>query len=62
MREMINRIQNILDQMKGFTVGTSTKSEDKMIIDYKGKRYVVTLEEIENPNEDVFKDLDFYLK
>lgn len=39
MREMINRMQNILEQMKGFT-----------------------LDEIENPNEDIFKDLDSYLK
>lgn len=61
MSELILGLQGILDRIKGFTCGSSSKSRDKMIIDYNNKRYLISIEEIENPNEDIFKDIDLYL-
>lgn len=61
MSELIFGLQGILDRIKDFTCGSSSKSKDKMIIDYKNRRYVISIEEIKNPNEDIFKDIDLYL-
>lgn len=61
MFEVIQRMFNVLNMVKDFEAGTSSKSENKMIINYKGKRYVVELEEIKYPSENVFDDIKRYL-
>ena len=61
MFEVIQKIQSILNIVKGFMVGTTSSNHKECIIDYKGKRFVVSFKEIENPNEDIFEDIDKYL-
>ncbi len=61
MGYLIHKIYSILNEMKGFTPGITSRSKNKMIIDYNGKRYIATFEEIENPDENIFKDIDKYL-
>lgn len=62
MRELIVGLQDILERVKGFTCGSSSKDTDHMIINHNNKRYLISIKEIENPNEDMFKDIDKYLK
>lgn len=63
MRKLIIDIHTILNLMKDFTAGYSTKSSDQMMIDYKGKRYMVTFEELcDVEDEDMFKTMGKYWK
>ena len=63
MRELIIDIHRILNLMKDFVAGYSTRSTDQMMIDYKGKRYMLTFEELCDVNEeDMFKTMDKYWK
>ena len=58
--EIIAKMHEVLNNVKGFEAGYSTKSiyDGYMLIEYKGKRYAVKLKEIENPNENPIKDID----
>ena len=61
MRELISEMHRILNLIKGFVAGYSSRSDDQMMIDYKGKRYMLTLEELCNvEDEDMFKTMDRY--
>ena len=63
MRKLIIEIHTILNFIKDFDVGYSTASNDQMMIDYKGKRYMATFEELcDVEDEDMFKTLDKYWK
>lgn len=52
MRELIDYIHRILNHLKCFMAGYSTSVSDQMMIDYKGKRYMVTFEELCNADEE----------
>lgn len=52
MRELMTNIHMILNLMKDFVAGYSTMSSDQMMVDYKGKRYMVTLEELCNADDE----------
>lgn len=57
MIELIHKIQRILCEIKDFNAGHSsdTIGSGKMIIEYKGKRYAVLIEEMGNcDDEDAF--------
>lgn len=58
--ELISKLHEVLNLIKDFTVGYSTKnaSDGYMLIEYKGKRYAVKIEEIKHPNQDVIKDIE----
>lgn len=58
---MIYELSMMLDTLKGVRTGTSSKSNNKLVMDFNNKRYIVHLKEIENPNEDVFEDIEEYL-
>lgn len=63
MRELISEAHRILNLIKGFVAGYSSRSPDQMMIDYKGKRYMLTFEELcEVEDEDMFKTMDRYWK
>ena len=47
--------------IEGFEVGHTSRVANKLIIDYKDKRYVVVLKEIENPSNHMLEDMDTYL-
>ena len=61
MRKLIIDIHTILNLMKDFAAGYSTKSSDQMMIDYQGKRYMATFEELcDVEEEDMFKTMNKY--
>lgn len=63
MKELIANIHMILNLMKDFVAGYSSGSSDQMMIDYKGKRYMLTFEELcDAEDEDMFKTMDKYWK
>ena len=63
MKELINKINTVLNLIKDFATGYSSESCDQMMIDYKGKRYMVTFEELCNSNDEhMFVTMDRYWK
>ena len=59
--EIISEVHRVLNFIKGFVVGYSTRSCDQMMIDYKGKRYMLTFEELcDVKDEDMAKTMDKY--
>ena len=58
--ELITKVHRVLNEVKDFEVGYSTKNIDDgyMLIVYKGKRYAVKAVEITNPSEDIVKDVE----
>ena len=46
MRELINKLYTVLNLIKDFDVGYGEDRKDQMIIDYKGKRYMITFTEL----------------
>lgn len=50
-----------LSMIKGFDPGMSSSSSTHLIVDYDSKRYLVVAHEIENPEEDMFKDIKKYI-
>lgn len=58
--ELIGKLHEVLNLIKDFTAGYSTRNMDKglMIIQYKGKRYAVRISEIKNPSENAIDDID----
>lgn len=59
--ELILALNDSLSRMKGFDCGYTTDNKNQMIVNYKEKRYVLSLKEVENPSEDIFDDIDKYL-
>ena len=59
MKEIIIKLFEVLNLIKGFTYGYSTRTmcDGKALIEYNGKRYVLELREIEHPSKDISKDL-----
>lgn len=63
MKKLIIDIHTILNLMKDFVAGYSSSSSDQMMIDYKGKRYMVTFEELcDVEDEEMFKTMNRYWK
>lgn len=61
MRELIYSIHMVLNLIKDFVAGYSSSSSDQMMIDYKGKRYMVTFEELcDVEDEDMCKTMNKY--
>ncbi len=58
--EIVARLHEVLNMIKDFTAGYSTKNagEGYMLIQHKGKRYAVKITEIKTPSEDAFDDID----
>ena len=58
--ELIGKLHEVLNLIKDFSAGYSTRNMDKglMMIEYKGKRYAVKVSEIKNPSENPFNDVD----
>lgn len=50
MRELISKLYTVLNFIKDFDVGYSEDRKDQMMIDYKGKRYMITLVELCDAN------------
>ena len=46
VKEMIIKIHNILNLIKGFSAGYCSALNDKMLIEYGKKRYIVTFKEV----------------
>ena len=55
-KHLIIEINMILNLIKGFVAGYSFASDDKMMIDYKGKRYIVAFEEVCNVEDEEMID------
>lgn len=63
MKKLIIDIHTVLNLMKDFVAGYSSSSSDQMMIDYKGKRYMVTFEELcDVEDEEMFKTMNRYWK
>lgn len=61
MVELIIKLHEILNLMKGFVAGYGSKYNDQMMIDYKGKRYMVTFEELcDTDEEEMFETMKEY--
>lgn len=60
MRELIDKLQVILTEVKDFEAAYSTETfaDGRMLVEYKGKRYFAKFEEVENPDADIHKDID----
>ncbi len=56
MPNLMFKIYEIMNQIKGFTVGYSAQ-ESKMLFEFEGKRYVMEVREIENPKPDICDDM-----
>ena len=53
---MMFKICDIMNQIKGFTVGFSA-NEKKMLFEVDGKRYMMEVREIEDPKPDIIDDM-----
>ena len=61
MMQMIVQLHTVLNLIKGFVAGYGSNSNDQMMIDYQGKRYMVTFEELCDSNdEEMFKTMKRY--
>lgn len=56
MNNLFDMIHRIMNNIKGFTVGYSV-TDNKMMFEYDGKRYVAEFREIVNPSEDMVDDM-----
>ena len=56
MCEMMFKIFNVMNQIKGFTVGYSYH-ESKMLFEVDGKRYVAEFREVDDPKPDMMDDM-----
>ena len=56
MNKLFDMIHRIMNNIKGFTVGYSV-TDNKMMFDYDGKRYVAEFREVVNPSEDMVDDM-----
>lgn len=61
MKQLIIGLHTVLNYIKDFETGYSTYNNNQMMIDYKGKRYMVTFEELCDANdEEMFKTMKRY--
>ena len=60
MFNLIRKIHEVLNLVKGFEVGYDSKTakEGKCLFEYCGERYFVKMEKIENPSANIFDDID----
>lgn len=56
MCDMMFKISNVMNQIKGFTVGYSYH-ESKMLFEIDGKRYVAEFREVDDPKPDMMDDM-----
>ena len=55
MNKLFDMIHRIMNNIKGFTAGYSV-TDNKMMFDYDGKRYVAEFREVVNTSEDMVDD------
>lgn len=61
MNELIIEMHRILNYIKNFVAGYSSLVNGQMMVDYKGKRYMITVEELcDADDEDMFKTMKRY--
>lgn len=60
MGEIITKLHEVLNLLKGFRAGYSTETfrDGKMIIEHEGVRYFLRVEKVECPSEHITKDID----
>lgn len=60
MNTIICKLSEVLNMMKDFRAGYSSKNMGRglMMFDYKDRRYAVKIVEITDPNIDAVKDID----
>lgn len=56
MNKLFDMIHRIMNNIKGFTVGYSV-TDNKMMFEYDGKRYVAEFREVVNQSEDMVDDM-----
>ena len=56
MQQMMFKIYDIMNQIKGFTVGYSA-TDSKMLFEVDGKRFVAEIREIKDPKSDIRDDM-----
>jgi hypothetical protein len=56
MHDMMYTIYDIMNRIKGFTVGFDYH-ENKMLFEVDGKRYVVEVREVDEPKPDIRDDM-----
>ena len=60
---LLQRIAKILGEMRGIDIGTtSTNDKELLLIHDEKDMYVLSLEYVGKPSEDMFKEIDKYLK
>ena len=59
--KVIFKLHEVLNMIKGFATGYTSSNKNSFITDYENKRYKVTLEEIQEPNEEMYEDMKRYL-
>lgn len=59
MTELIQKIHLVLNLIKGFEVGYSSKTikDGKFLIEYCGERFWVRMEKITEPSANIFDDI-----
>lgn len=63
MTQLIIEINMVLNLIKGFVSGYSSASDNRMMIDYRGKRYLATFEEVcDVDDEDMFATMKRYFR
>ena len=60
MNDLIFKIHEVLNLIKGFRAGYNTKTIDdgKFLIEYCGERFFVKMKKVENPSASIFDDVD----
>lgn len=56
MHKLFNEIHRFMNYVKGFTVGYSI-SDNKMMFEYEGRRWVAEFREVEDPADDMVDDM-----
>lgn len=50
-----------INMLKGYECSHSSNCKDKIIIDNDGRRFVITIKEIQEPDEDMLREINTYL-
>ena len=60
MVNLIHKIHEILNLVKGFEVGYDSKTakDGKFLVDFCGERYFVKMEKVKEPSGNIFDDID----
>lgn len=59
--ELINKLGKVLNETNDIYFGYTKENNKQMIIEDNNKRYIVTFEEIKQPNENMYDDILTYL-